>query len=1011
MASPQQNIRQATEDQQMAAGVFNPYVRDGYLSPALTTRTAVTHSVEPVTQLTSSLYDTVTDNSYFADNGPNIYKLTGSNSTTLNRIIQLETGNKIQDLEIYKIGEQRKLFYVYSLAEVTYTSSLNTSNSWVDAIAVIQPVTNTSPAPEVTEVLKDFQISGSSTLNFTVPTGQTRHLIVFTHNGGGQTVSSISLGGPSITLEKEYTFSTFTLPSNIRIYRSAQLSAGSYTLTTTMSSSATFGLYAVLVSGANTSTPVIESNISRGFLNTSYNTVSDAGTTSKRLILKALFAQPTIFGFTGASAGSTYNPGTQTGNVGNAMFVRNDNAKLYVTNNTNVYSYTVATPGTISSATYDTQTFNFSTWNTNAPTLLHFSPDGTKMYILDTRRNEAGLRSYTLSTPWNVTTATVDSTWTAPFTYTNIWGFTISSDGTNIIFSATRNTLHLGKRNRLIRCRMTTPFNLSTMVLEQDVEIAFPYTGWGANNPLEFMKLACSDTLLYYKEVGNNRWRIFRFNSRIPMDIANLQDSGQEIQIANSTVDASIPDGGTFLYFRNNSNDDVHVWNLVETTVSGVSSRSFVWDNFYSINLAAMLTQELSGFGLEVGATTPGFYDINERNWLTKKQNFSQAVTSTYNFIRTADNGFGYLFAQNRVHKIDGTVTGGINGFLTKDVLLLPPEFTITDAIDYRSRFYIAIQQYPTNSAVTNPVNFTGKVGVLVWNRISTQLGGTDFIEIPGVKEIKKLYVSADGRLRMITIGDHGITEIREFTYNDSGGVSFLPTKLLSIGAFPQFPDGLVNSGDKVIWMGNDGRIYCEKGRSVTAIHELKAPGNSTATVLNNIQSGTVLFASGNQTANNGLRSNKQGYYVSWKDGATTTTAKIFPFDDRTGAQVLQVQHPGHVYTGVFYLPQMSTVESMRIYNLPLVDEGPLPDTPVAKIEIFYNQSTTSSHPHGTTKTITAREAAKGYLDLKLNKQYIHAVQMKITWEPINQTVANTYRPSMAYLTYKQTAGSTPDNE
>jgi hypothetical protein len=69
------------------------------------------------------------------------------------------------------------------------------------------------------------------------------------------------------------------------------------------------------------------------------------------------------------------------------------------TNADEVYQYTLSTPWDITTATYN------STYNTQASLIygLFFNPEGTRMYLTDDGNN--AFRQYTLSTPWDLSTA------------------------------------------------------------------------------------------------------------------------------------------------------------------------------------------------------------------------------------------------------------------------------------------------------------------------------------------------------------------------------------------------------------------------------------------------------------------------------------------------------------------------------------------------------------------------------------------------------------------------------
>lgn len=405
-----------------------------------------------------------------------------------------------------------------------------------------------------------------------------------------------------------------------------------------------------------------------------------------------------------------------------------------------------------------------------------------------------------------------------------------------------------------------------------------------------------------------------------------------------------------------------------------------------------------------VGITDLPVANTNE-NWIgeTALNGVRPITTSNYNFLRTADNGFAYWFQDNHVHKIDGTITGGENGIVTKDVLIFPSYFRLTDAVDYRSRMHIVLHQYPVDTTTTTQNLFSGKCGIYIWNRISTQLNGSDFIEIPGVKEIKKIYISPDGVLKIICVSDTGLVEVRQFGYNDSGGVVFNTLKELGIGAFSQFVDGLQVVGDKAIWLANDGKLYCEKGGYVTQLYQAKTPASTSANALTNIYSGAILYGSGAETASTGFRSNKQGVVLSYLDSTTPYVIKVYPFDLTTGSNGNQTPNQGDVYSTVQFIPITSVLRRLRIYNAPVASTG---STVIATVKLYFNQSTTV----GMTKSITLDEAKRGYVDFSLNKPYIHSVQIEVEWATGTPLGADMYLPSIAVLSHDEAETKTPDN-
>ena len=95
--------------------------------------------------------------------------------------------------------------------------------------------------------------------------------------------------------------------------------------------------------------------------------------------------------------------------TGTAIFMNKDGLKLYVLDGGGtLYQYTLATAFDISTASYDTVSFDTS--SQNIPSDIYFSNDGTKMYTFGTYSStNRRISQYTLSTAWDISTATYDT--------------------------------------------------------------------------------------------------------------------------------------------------------------------------------------------------------------------------------------------------------------------------------------------------------------------------------------------------------------------------------------------------------------------------------------------------------------------------------------------------------------------------------------------------------------------------------------------------------------------------
>jgi DNA-binding beta-propeller fold protein YncE len=104
----------------------------------------------------------------------------------------------------------------------------------------------------------------------------------------------------------------------------------------------------------------------------------------------------------------SFSVSSQESNYPADIFFRPDGTKMYMVGylTAKVYSYTLSTPWNISTASYDNVFFSVNSQDTR-PYGLFFKPDGTRMYVLG--YSSKRVYSYTLSTPWNISTASYDN--------------------------------------------------------------------------------------------------------------------------------------------------------------------------------------------------------------------------------------------------------------------------------------------------------------------------------------------------------------------------------------------------------------------------------------------------------------------------------------------------------------------------------------------------------------------------------------------------------------------------
>lgn len=155
-----------------------------------------------------------------------------------------------------------------------------------------------------------------------------------------------------------------------------------------------------------------------------------------------------------ASHTSSYDVSSQTTDLEDVTF-KTDGTKMYVlgggTNDT-VYQYSLSSAWDSSGASYESKSFALNSQDTS-PTGLTFKSDGTKMYV--TGNDGDTLEEYTLSSAWDVSTASASHSLDISGEETSPEDVEISSDGKYIYVAG-------GQQDGIDVYELSTAYDLST---------------------------------------------------------------------------------------------------------------------------------------------------------------------------------------------------------------------------------------------------------------------------------------------------------------------------------------------------------------------------------------------------------------------------------------------------------------------------------------------------------------------------------------------------------------------
>lgn len=367
-------------------------------------------------------------------------------------------------------------------------------------------------------------------------------------------------------------------------------------------------------------------------------------------------------------------------------------------------------------------------------------------------------------------------------------------------------------------------------------------------------------------------------------------------------------------------------------------------------------------------------------DWSSTSANGAFGVdTGLDSFLYLSDNGLVYWFTGNKVHTLDGSLTGGTTGTVNEGVLIFPSYITVTDAAETRGRMYLGMQTAERTSASdsTDDAQFftSHRSGIYVWDRRSQAIGGSDFFPTPGAKEVRNVFQTSTGDIAAITINNSGFCEIRQLSGNQ-----FAPVQTFEREGYPTHRRGISKAGNFSIWLGTNGVWYAygqvAPGEPLVLIKMGYAGG------LTNFDYPGAIFV-GNEDSSN----NEMAVYFGWTDtGPAYKVSKWYPNGEGTIDTNAQQAHQGDVYTKVYQLPGLSTIQYIRGFHMP----GSTDDATVAAtLKCYTNQSTTAAWE----RNLTYADLARGWFEKEWNQPNVNFIQFEIEWAT-GITIGNdTYRP------------------
>ena len=271
------------------------------------------------------------------------------------------------------------------------------------------------------------------------------------------------------------------------------------------------------------------------------------------------------------------------------LYFKSDGTKMYVhgEQGDDVRQYSLSTAWDLSTASYDSVSFSVSS-QTTAGEDLFIKPDGTKMYVI----GSGVIYQYSLSTAWDLSTASYDSK-----------SFNVSSQNAtpkSVTFNDDGTKAYIGENKEIYEYDLSTAWDISTASYN-----SVSFTG-GADQQYEGMIFNNDGTRLFITGQGN----VLAFDFSTPYDLSTASYNSDILSInppAQEPTAIYVGNSGFKMYIADNNTDTIYQF----TTTSSATitwPTSIEWAG--GVTPAAPATGETDLFSISTddgGTTYQGF--------------------------------------------------------------------------------------------------------------------------------------------------------------------------------------------------------------------------------------------------------------------------------------------------------------------------------------------------------------------------------------------------------------------
>lgn len=248
-----------------------------------------------------------------------------------------------------------------------------------------------------------------------------------------------------------------------------------------------------------------------------------------------------------ATVTAEYDVSQDTSGAQFGSTVSDDGRYAYVVNRTSnvIDQYTMSTPWDLSTISY-TRQYNIA----QDGRAIAFGRGGTRMYFVDSRED---VREYHLDIPWNVSTAKFVYEYDTTSNDGNATGIAFNKDGTKMLIAGNSG-------DDIDIYTLSTPWDVSTASFNPYTGSKDISGQSGNPTGIDFS----NDGTKFYVIDAGNRY-VFEYEMGAPYDVANMTYSGRSYYVGDeelSPIGLSLAGDGRHFYFVGDSSDKLYEYTL-----------------------------------------------------------------------------------------------------------------------------------------------------------------------------------------------------------------------------------------------------------------------------------------------------------------------------------------------------------------------------------------------------------------------------------------------------------------